>query len=447
MERVAGYIRVSTEEQRLHGYSLDAQKMKISEYAEKHDLSIVGWYMDEGVSGRKLIKNRPALQDMMKDAKAGKFDRILFIKLDRFFRSVAEYHECMKQISPVTWTATEEEYDLTTANGRMLVNMKLTIAELEADQTGERIRITNEYKLKNGQPISGSVPFCFKIEKTPDGKRIVKNPETEHIMTDLLNYFLIHQNIRSTMFYIQNKYGILLSHGAIKRTLTNPLICGEYHGNPDFCEAYIDKATYNRLCQILPRSIKNNSTRNYYFSGLLRCPVCGRKMGAVHTKGRGQGGKHHRYYRCMRRANFKDCSQKISINEADLEALLLERIEPLFDRAQKIYATNTKKDNVIQLSKIRGELDRLNYSWQKGRIDEKYYDAEYAALNERIRLLEHADDAPNFERINSILSAGWREIYHSLSDDSKRAFWRSFIMEIKVEWNEDSKKIIDVVFL
>ena len=135
MNRVAAYIRVSTQEQKLHGLSLEAQKMKLTEYADKHELNIVAWYMDEGVSGRKLIKNRPALQDMIKDAEAKKFDRILFIKLDRFFRSVAEYHECMKRISPVTWTATEEDYDLTTANGRMLVNMKLTIAELEADQT------------------------------------------------------------------------------------------------------------------------------------------------------------------------------------------------------------------------------------------------------------------------------------------------------------------------
>ena len=146
--RIACYIRVSTEEQKLHGISLDAQREKLNEYAEKHDLKIVEWYEDEGISGRKLIKNRPALQRMIKDAQAGKFDRIIFIKLDRFFRSVAEYHECMKLIDPVIWTATEEKYDLSTANGRAFVNMKITIAELEADQTGERIKLVNEYKVK-----------------------------------------------------------------------------------------------------------------------------------------------------------------------------------------------------------------------------------------------------------------------------------------------------------
>ena len=88
--RIACYIRVSTQEQKLHGISLDAQRDKLKEYAEKHGLKIVAWYEDEGISGRKLIKNRPALQRMIKDAQKGQFDRIIFIKLDRFFRSVAE---------------------------------------------------------------------------------------------------------------------------------------------------------------------------------------------------------------------------------------------------------------------------------------------------------------------------------------------------------------------
>ena len=143
-ELVAAYVRVSTQEQKLHGLSLDAQKMKLTEYAEKNNMRIVGWYVDEGVSGRKLIRNRPELQRMIHDAEDGKFQRIIFIKLDRFFQSVAEYHECMKRIAPVVWTTTEEEYDLTTANGRAFVNMKLTIAELEADQTMERECVSNE---------------------------------------------------------------------------------------------------------------------------------------------------------------------------------------------------------------------------------------------------------------------------------------------------------------
>ena len=124
IEEVAAYVRVSTTEQKMHGISIDAQKEKLIEYAENHSMKIVEWYIDEGVSGRKPIAKRPELQRMVLDAEKGRFKRIIFIKLDRFFRSLAEYHEAMKRIEPVIWTATEEKYDLSTANGRAFVNMK-----------------------------------------------------------------------------------------------------------------------------------------------------------------------------------------------------------------------------------------------------------------------------------------------------------------------------------
>ena len=193
VELVAAYVRVSTQEQKLHGISVDAQKEKLTEYAKEHKLKIAGWYIDEGVSGRKLIKKRPELQRMIRDAEEGLFDRIIFVKLDRFFRSVAEYHECMKRIDPILWTATEEEYDLTTANGRAFVNMKLTIAELEADQGGERIDMVNEYKIQTGQPLTGSMPFCYTIvtdEKTGSIELQLKNSPS-HDTTLLLDTMVL----------------------------------------------------------------------------------------------------------------------------------------------------------------------------------------------------------------------------------------------------------------
>jgi len=87
IERVAAYVRVSHQEQKLHGLSLDAQKMKLTEYAEKNHMKIVEWYVDEGVSGRKLIRNRPELQRMIHDAEESRFDRIIFI-LMLFFNGI-----------------------------------------------------------------------------------------------------------------------------------------------------------------------------------------------------------------------------------------------------------------------------------------------------------------------------------------------------------------------
>ena len=61
----AAYIRVSTTEQVLHGYSIAAQRDTLKRYADSHHLEIVQWYVDEGISARIEIRKRPALQKML----------------------------------------------------------------------------------------------------------------------------------------------------------------------------------------------------------------------------------------------------------------------------------------------------------------------------------------------------------------------------------------------
>ena len=69
IEEAAAYVRVSSQEQKLHGLSIEAQKQKLTEYAESHNLKIVEWYIDEGVSATRPIAKRPALQRMGNDAR------------------------------------------------------------------------------------------------------------------------------------------------------------------------------------------------------------------------------------------------------------------------------------------------------------------------------------------------------------------------------------------
>ena len=59
MKRVALYMRVSTAEQALHGYSLPAQKDALHQYAKDHNMTVVGEYVDEGISGRKSASKGP----------------------------------------------------------------------------------------------------------------------------------------------------------------------------------------------------------------------------------------------------------------------------------------------------------------------------------------------------------------------------------------------------
>ena len=459
LERVAAYVRVSTQEQKLHGLSLDAQKMKLTEYAEQNNMKIVEGYVDEGVSGRKLIRNRPELQRMIQDAEQKKFDRIIFIKLDRFFRSVAEYHECMKRISPVIWSTTEEEYDLTTANGRMLVNMKLTIAEMEADQTGERINIVNEYKLSTGQPLSGSMPFGFKIVKDEDTgrKKIVRDPDCEDIVTDMINYYLMHQSKKKTLLYLHAKYHIAMEYKSLSNLFANTMLYGAYRTNPTYCEAYIDKETFHRMQDINKRNVKHNTApqRAYIFTGLIKCPECGNILkGTMTVQKRKNSTLYFKKYRCAKHRKNDTCHFNKAVSEKVLERMMLADIEKYLEEAKiqsaKIADTDAVKIPQHNINDIHDRIDRLNYSWQTGKIRKvEQYEKDYAELMD---LLEKAEAeqgevvVKDFGKIDAILHDGWRSIYDNLEDAYKRAFWRSFIKSIELNWTTEKKEVANVNF-
>lgn len=459
IEEVAAYIRVSTQEQKMHGISLEAQMQKLEEYAEANNMKIVEWYKDEGVSGRKLIKNRPELQRMIRDAQKGRFKRIIFIKLDRFFRSVAEYHECMKIIDPVIWTATEEKYDLSTANGRAFVNMKLTIAELEADTAGERIKIVNEYKIKEGLPLFGtnSMPFCYAVKEPENGERhkyITK--ENKEIMEDLIAHIMVNHTIRGAVTYVNNKYQRAFRYKTILNALKNEMIYGTYKGNPNYCQPYITKEMFDRLQAIIkrnPRTTSNDHT--YILTGLIKCPKCGNRLtGCMNTNKK--NGKVYRYYnyRCYNNRTNKTCPYNKAIFENTLEKMLLEQLNDIIagKKARSIeIQSKSEKVSKYNLSELQEELDRLNYSWKKGRIKSvEKYDREYDELMHKIDLAnaEQEDGAnePDYERIEAVLSGDWQDIYKELDGEHKRAFWRSFVDEIQVEWEGKTKRIKDIIF-
>jgi DNA invertase Pin-like site-specific DNA recombinase len=466
IERVACYIRVSTQEQKLHGISLDAQRDTLKRYAEAHGLMIVGWYEDEGVSGRKLIKRRPALQRMLNDAQKGMFDRILFIKLDRYFRSVGEYYECQKILdtNKVTWTATEERYDLTTASGRYWVTQKLAMAEYEADNTGERIKLVNEYKVRTGQPLTGgrSIGVAFAIEKDSEGiKRVVINQSKKPIVMDYINHVLTHQNKKKAYEYVKDKYNIEVSYNTLSRMLKDTKLYGHYRGNYSYCEPHIDKHTWDKLQRITKNNIKETKTRRVYlFTGLLPCPLCRRKMAGTYNNVSTQkrGNKVYRYertyeyrsYRCVGHNRDRDCAYNRRPNEEKLEAVLLEKFNTLVDayvKDCKIEDAREASSHAAEVVKsLRAERDRLNRIYRKGDMPDAEYDREYDRLTERIETAESAlkpIEARDLSQYEELLQSDWKELYGALTKENKQAFWRTYIKELVLD---DLGQLKDVVF-
>ena len=143
LKRVALYIRVSGEEQKIHGLSLEAQQERLETYARERGWIITGIYIDAAKTARKNLHKRAEFQRMIESVKRNEIDILLFCRLDRWFRSVADYYKVMEilQEHHCEWLTTDEEYDTTTANGRLYINVKLSIAQNEADIDGERIAV------------------------------------------------------------------------------------------------------------------------------------------------------------------------------------------------------------------------------------------------------------------------------------------------------------------
>ena len=104
----------------MHGLSLEAQQERLEKFARERGWLISGIYIDAAKTARKHLHKRTEFQRMIEAVKRNEVDILLFCRLDRWFRSVADYYKVMEilQAHGCEWLTTDEEYDTTTANGR-----------------------------------------------------------------------------------------------------------------------------------------------------------------------------------------------------------------------------------------------------------------------------------------------------------------------------------------
>lgn len=469
--RCAIYIRVSTAEQAMHGKSLAAQTEYLTRYAEGHNMVIIGVFADEGKTARKNFKDRKAIKKLLEHVKRDEVDVILFWKMDRWFRNVSDFYKVQDilDLHNTKWIATAEpNMNMETREGRLNLNIMLSINQNETDTTSERIRFVNESSVSHGKVISGAQPYGFKIAIGEDKiKKVVKDPDRENVTTDFFDYFLVHQSKRGTYLYLIEKYGPVITMRQVDTMCTNTMYYGRYRDNYNYCPAYITEEQYLKIQEINQRNIKvyinNNGTGEVYlFSGLMRCPVCGRKLSANRTTKNSHTGKPLknplRYYRCQNWCYKKECTYSKIANESTIESYLLEHIE----EAKELYVNPdseavrinniTAKENVQKKKpdrqKLVSELDRLNNMYQKGRISEEKYDSEYERITNALKeLSEEPKQLPkrSYDELEAILCSGWQEMYIKLTRENKQAFWRSLIKEIHLNEDNSFVKTIDLI--
>ena len=434
IKRAALYIRVSTEEQAMHGLSLTAQRETLERYVGDNGLKLAGIYVDEGITARKKYKNRAAFMRMLDDVRADRIDLILFIKLDRWFRNIADYYEVQKILDAhnVRWIATEEDYDTTTANGRLHLNIKLSIAQDESDRTSERIKFVFDSKVKRGEVISGKTPLGYRIE----GKRLVPDEETAPIARDIFDRYLFIRSLAALRLYIMETYGRVYSYSGVKALLQNERYIGRAHGQDDFCDPIIDKKVFGQVQLIVDERAQRNSTlrtdRVYLFTGLVHCAECGNRLSAHLVSG------GYIYYRCTRYEKLHLCIHKKRTSELMLEDWLLHNLLTQFEQYNFDLEARAAKPKVkrIDEAKVKRKIEKLKDLYLNDLIDRSTYEADYITLRDELReaavFEDHLPAPVDLRAIADSLSA-----YPTLSRQGKKEFWSKVVGRIVITNEND----------
>lgn len=448
--RAGLYERVSTEEQALRGGSVQAQIDHLTEYCQKNNIKIVDHYADEGISGSKPPLKRPALHRLLEDVQAGKIDIILFTKLDRWFRSVKEYFKVQEILEKhkVEWKTTLEEYDTTSANGRMAITLFLAIAQNERERNAERVRFVLENKRKNKEACFGgkTPPIGYKKEKDENGvMRLVKDPETEQLMIDFWDIMVKYNNINKAIRHIQNVHGVTRTQKTWIRIAHSEFYCGMYGGVDDYCEPYVSKTDWLRVqekSRAKPRKTKSN--RVYLFTGLMRCPDCGHKLCGTYKHDKVHD-KEYRSYRC--RFNSTTCTYRRQPTEKKIEKYLLQNLKELLQdeiASAELQETKKKPKPKHNVQALKERLRRLNVTYMAGNKTDAEYLQEDAEIKALIAKAEQ--EAPPPERdlssIKELLNTDIESIYATLDAEDKQRFWQTLIKEIKIK----DKYVEEVIF-
>lgn len=451
--RTAAYIRVSHEEQKKHGFSVEAQREGLQKYANENGYIIVDWYIDEAKSARKKTGKRKEFTRLIQDAQEGNFELIIFKCIDRWFRNIQEYYriQTILETHNINWECSEEEYDTTTREGRLKLNLYLMIAQDEADRTSERIKYVFENKIKNGEAIFGdaSLPIGFKIKVIDDKKRVVIDEDKKEIVNEIFDLYETIKSKRQVHLLITRKYDLDIHYKVIQKMFKNTLYYGSYKDNDNYVygESYLTKERWLQIQDIEKSNNKSTATkRNYLFSCLLKCQKCGNTLcGQTTTR---KSGYSRVYYRCNTKFIKRQCDIEKNLVEENIEEQLLKNIKPYIEKYIASYniKPSSKQKPKININKLKKELERLNYLYKKGRIEEEEYERDYQEIEDKIKSADIKEIKPkDFTYLKDLLESDIETIYKSLTRDEKIIFWRSFIKKVVMDHN--THEILDLSLL
>lgn len=414
--RIALYPRVSTQEQAMNGSSIDEQTERMNKYCEAMGWNVYKTYTDAGFSGGNT--DRPALQQMIRDVKAGKIDKVLVYKLDRLSRSQKDTLELIEDVflaHNVDFVSMSENFDTSTPFGRAMIGILAVFAQLEREQIKERMAMGKLARAKKGK-YGGScqVPIGYDYI---DGELVTNDFEKMQVIqifewyaAGIAPYTIAKKFNESGQC---TKYGKW--HEQVIRTLlTKKTYLGytNYKGNwyKGNHEAFVSQELYDKVQETMKRKHEEHmkfnrraGKANTPLGGYLYCAKCGAKY-HKYLSGKRENGKDYRkpWYVCYSRSKrsthmIKDpnCKNKRwhveQLDEIVFAEIRKLAIDPNYITEIKDNQPDDERPSVIkaEITKINGQISKMMDLYTNDMIPMDVLQEKVHDLNDRKKKLEH----------------------------------------------------------
>lgn len=267
-ERICGlYLRVSTEDQAKEGFSLPEQKERLEALCKFKGYKIYDYYQDAGISA-KTGNHRPEFDRLIDDAKNGKINTVIALKLDRLSRSIYDWENLLKTSEKYGFdlVCANDDINTTTANGKMVTRIMMSVSQNEIERTSERTKVGMAGAIKQGH-IPAVCPIGFKRVD----KKLVPDPLTKDIVIRIFNLYF-EGNSYSTIANIYNKEKVLgktnWKDTRILKILSNELYKGTYYKETEKLD--IGPLMKNEVpIRVFPLQKDNNGDKNCLSMGML----------------------------------------------------------------------------------------------------------------------------------------------------------------------------------
>jgi site-specific DNA recombinase len=354
--RCAIYMRKSTEEGLQQTFNtLDAQRESAEAYIASQRTE--GWvclpdrYDDGGFTGGNL--ERPAVQRLMNDIKAGKVDCVIVYKVDRLSRSLGDFARMMEVFDKhqVSFVSVTQHFNTTHSMGRLTLNILLSFAQFEREIISERTRDKITAARRKGKFAGGRPVLGYDILSNPSGPRLIVNDTEAQQVRRIFDLYLEHGALIPAITAITalgwttkawlgrdggSRGGLPFNKVILHQLLTNPIYVGKVRYKTELHEgehdAIVDAETFQRVQATLGRNGKTGGAmvRNRYgalLKGILRYSPCDCSMGHTYSS---KGAKRYRYYVCLnaQKRGWDTCQSK-SVPAAEIEQFVVEQIRAI----------------------------------------------------------------------------------------------------------------------